>query len=217
MTENHTRIDELIERSSLGTPGARRLRHRTPPAVAQDLLDEPSTMTAETREAVALLNAAVDHDQETAHQVVALIRPLVLRYCRARVQRGDLAIEQTDEIADAVCAEFEQNLITDPDLADEPKILSHAYRIANRHVTAANERTEAEVRDESGHPLRVKYSGALAAAVDQLDDVKREIIVLRVVVGLSATETADVLGLRPATVRVLQHAALRTLRRTLDM
>jgi RNA polymerase sigma-70 factor (ECF subfamily) len=55
----------------------------------------------------------------------------------------------------------------------------------------------------------------LAAAIDQLEIVEREVIVLRVVVGLSAAETADALGLKPAAVRRLQHSALRALRRTI--
>ncbi len=219
MTEDHTRIDELIERSSLGTRGARRLRHRTPAAIAQDLLEDPATITAETREAGALLAGGVDRDleavRESARAAVALIRPLVQRYCRARARRDDLVDEQTEAIVDAACAEIERDLITHLDLADEPRLLSHAYRIANRYVCAANERDLGVPRGDERTP-RVEPHGALAAAVDQLDTVEREVIVLRVAVGLSATETADALGLKPAAVRRLQHSALRTLRRTID-
>jgi RNA polymerase sigma-70 factor (ECF subfamily) len=38
-----------------------------------------------------------------------------------------------------------------------------------------------------------------------------EVVVLRVVGGLSVEETARVVGKRPGTVRVLQHRALRRL------
>jgi RNA polymerase sigma factor (sigma-70 family) len=45
-----------------------------------------------------------------------------------------------------------------------------------------------------------------------LTDDQREIVVLRVVVGLSVEETAAIVGRRAGAVRALQHRALRTLR-----
>jgi RNA polymerase sigma-70 factor (ECF subfamily) len=43
----------------------------------------------------------------------------------------------------------------------------------------------------------------------------REILVLRLVVGLSADDTADAVGSTPSAVRVIQHHALAMLRRAL--
>jgi RNA polymerase sigma-70 factor (ECF subfamily) len=48
-----------------------------------------------------------------------------------------------------------------------------------------------------------------------LPDKQREIVVLRVVVGLSAEETADAVGSTPGAVRVAQHRALARLRKVL--
>jgi RNA polymerase sigma-70 factor, ECF subfamily len=45
-----------------------------------------------------------------------------------------------------------------------------------------------------------------------LTDDQREIVVLRIVVGLSVEETASVVGRRAGAVRALQHRALRNLR-----
>lgn len=45
-----------------------------------------------------------------------------------------------------------------------------------------------------------------------LPDKQREILVLRVVVGLSAEETAEAVGSTPGAVRVAQHRALNRLR-----
>ena len=45
-----------------------------------------------------------------------------------------------------------------------------------------------------------------------LPDQQREILLLRVAVGLSAEETGRALGLTPGAVRVAQHRALRRLR-----
>ena len=49
-----------------------------------------------------------------------------------------------------------------------------------------------------------------------LPDKQREIVLLRVVVGLSAEETAEAVGSTPGAVRVAQHRALARLRRTLS-
>ena len=46
-----------------------------------------------------------------------------------------------------------------------------------------------------------------------LPDKQREILVLRVVVGLSAEETAEAVGSTPGAVRVAQHRALGRLRK----
>ncbi|MGH3816140.1 MAG: sigma factor-like helix-turn-helix DNA-binding protein, partial [Pseudonocardiaceae bacterium] len=47
-------------------------------------------------------------------------------------------------------------------------------------------------------------------------DKQREILVLRVVVGLSAEETAEAVGSTPGAVRVAQHRALGKLRNVLQ-
>ena len=51
-----------------------------------------------------------------------------------------------------------------------------------------------------------------AALLDALPPRQREIIRLRLVVGLSAQETADRLGMAPSAVRMAQHRALDHLR-----
>ena len=55
----------------------------------------------------------------------------------------------------------------------------------------------------------------MARLLEVLPAKQREIVVLRVVVGLSAEETADAVGSTPGAVRVAQHRALARLRRLL--
>ena len=50
---------------------------------------------------------------------------------------------------------------------------------------------------------------------DALPEKQREILVLRVVVGLSAEETAEAVGSTPGAVRVAQHRALARLRKSM--
>ncbi|GAB3456892.1 hypothetical protein GCM10027436_60500 [Actinophytocola sediminis] len=80
--------------------------------------------------------------------------------------------------------------------------------------------------NECGDPDRPRTPGLLpphpergdrppadpAALLDALTPRQREIIRLRVVVGLSAQETAERLGMAPAAVRLAQHRALNHLR-----
>ena len=48
--------------------------------------------------------------------------------------------------------------------------------------------------------------------LDRLPDHQRELVLLRVVAGLSAEETGNVLGMSAGAVRVAQHRAIARLR-----
>jgi RNA polymerase sigma-70 factor (ECF subfamily) len=99
-----------------------------------------------------------------------------------------------------------------------------AHKVADAHRAAARNRSEpvADVPDcldtEAG-PEQRAMQGELTRRMKQLLDVlpdkQREIVVLRIVVGLSAEETAESVGSTPGAVRVAQHRALARLRRTL--
>ncbi len=52
--------------------------------------------------------------------------------------------------------------------------------------------------------------------LDSLSDKARDILILRVFVGLSAEETAAAVGSTPGAVRVAQHRALATLRKKIE-
>ena len=56
----------------------------------------------------------------------------------------------------------------------------------------------------------------LSAALDRLKPNLREVILQRFVNGLSHAETAKVMGLREGHVRVLQHRALKEMRKILE-
>lgn len=63
-------------------------------------------------------------------------------------------------------------------------------------------------------PYWDQLAGAeLRAALDALSPIRRQVLVMRVFLGLSAEETARVLDTTPGAVRVVQHRALVALRR----
>ena len=63
--------------------------------------------------------------------------------------------------------------------------------------------------------MAVAVADSMTDLMDSLPSQQREILTLRVGVGLSAEETAEALGMTAGAVRVAQHRALAKLRRLL--
>lgn len=96
-----------------------------------------------------------------------------------------------------------------------------AHKVADAHRSAAGNLAEpvAEVPDTpdtthgpEAQAMQVELAGRMAALLELLPDKQREILRLRVVVGLSAKETAEAVGSTPNAVRVVQHRTLGRLR-----
>ncbi len=70
---------------------------------------------------------------------------------------------------------------------------------------------EVEPETETGRG-RLEQQEQVAELLEALTDDQREVVLLRIVAGLSVEETATAVGRRPGAVRALQHRALRQLR-----
>ena len=175
-----------------------------------------------------LVGAAVNGERDAVEGVLSWIRPLVLRYCRARVGSQEKTFASADDVAQEVCLAV---LTALPSYRDQGRpFLAFVYgiaahKVADAHRSAARNRTEpvpeipdSPELDEAGPEQRV-MQGELAEQMNKLlhmlPDKQREILVLRVVVGLSAEETAEAVGSTPGAVRVAQHRALGRLRTVL--
>jgi RNA polymerase sigma-70 factor, ECF subfamily len=174
-----------------------------------------------------LVAAAMAGDRQAVGRVLTIIRPLVVRYCRARLGAPDRSSASADDVAQEVCLAV---LTALPGYRVQGKpFLAFVYGIAahkviDAHRASARNRAEpvAEIPDatEVGdgpeqRALRLELSGEMGRLLDQLPDKQREILVLRVVVGLSAEETAEAVGSTPGAVRVAQHRALARLRKSM--
>ena len=172
-----------------------------------------------------LVAAAVRGDGRAREELLALIQPLVLRYCRARLGRRETALGSADDVAQDACMAVVSALQT-----YRLKGLSFrgfVYGIAAHKVTDAfravgRDRTEpvAEPPDTlvtvEGPECRVldaERDAALRALLAHLTPRQREVLVLRLAVGVSAEVTAEAVGSTPGAVRVTQHRALLRLRR----
>lgn len=248
--------------------------------------------------------AAVEGDPRAIERLLASIRPLVVRYCRARVGRLETTFVTADDVAQEVLLavltalpayrdqgrpflafvygiaahkvsdafrsqarsrieyveevpDIPDTLAVDPAqqavLADEQRSLGRVAKgrlgaggmanllarsslgtpsaVEGRRRSAAHElgaRATAIVTDilrdhemDKGTKAPTAHSGALTGRVAEmlsvLPDKQRDVVLLRVVVGLSAEETAEALDSTPGAIRVTQHRALARLRQTLSV
>jgi RNA polymerase sigma-70 factor, ECF subfamily len=167
---------------------------------------------------------AVAGDSRSRDLLLAEIRPLVLRYCRARLGRQESVIGSAEDVAQDVCLAVLAALPTYT--VKGLSFRAFVYGIAAHKVTdtfraIGRNKSEpvAEVPDTTilldgpEHlTLTAELNARLGDLLGILTERQREVLVLRVVVGLSAEETAQMVGSTPGAVRVTQHRALARLR-----
>ncbi|GAA4926772.1 RNA polymerase sigma-70 factor (ECF subfamily) [Actinomycetospora succinea] len=180
-------------------------------------------VTEESDEIDRLVAAVVEGDRRALNQLLMILRPLVVRYCRSRLgaERGGVA---ADDVAQEVCLAVLKSL---PTYTDQGKpFLAFVYGIAAHKVVDAHRhagRDRSEPTDDVPEgftdavgpeqaALEMSASAEMRELLAQLPAKQREILVLRVVVGLSAEETALAVGSTPGAVRVAQHRAVAKLR-----
>jgi RNA polymerase sigma-70 factor (ECF subfamily) len=183
---------------------------------------EPPSAPGNDRE--ALISAAVKGDSAAIDDVFRWIQPLVLRYCRNRVGGQERTFTSADDVAQEVCIAA---LTALPSYRYQGRqFLPFVYGIAAHKVadarrSAARNRTEPvpdvpDTRALADGPEAQVMNGEFAARMvrllESVSDRQREILDLRVGMGLSAEETAEALGSTPGAVRVAQHRALNRLR-----
>jgi RNA polymerase sigma-70 factor, ECF subfamily len=151
------------------------------------------------------------------------IRPMIVRYCRARLGRVAGHYHVGDDVAQEVCIAVLSAL---PRYRDMGRPFASfvfgiaAHKVADAMRSAARLAVPTEDLpdgpDEQPGPeetvvayLEAERARALLA---RLPVHLRELVILRVVTGLSAEETGNVLGMSAGAVRVAQHRALARLR-----
>jgi RNA polymerase sigma-70 factor (ECF subfamily) len=237
--------EELAHASIAAVAGALALSGspRTPPPRNAQVLQFPGGKSAEStgsdepdasdQQPWANVQELVDDavtfvDAEAYEDLLRAVRPIVVRYCRARIGMQERSFASADDVAQETCLAV---LTALPGYRNQGRpFLAFVYgiaahKVADAHRAAAGNRSEpvAEVPDQPDPrptpeqaALQGELSGELTALLNALPPKQREIIVLRVVVGLSLEETADAVGSTPGVVRVAQHRAIVQLRRSLS-
>jgi RNA polymerase sigma-70 factor (ECF subfamily) len=171
--------------------------------------------------------AASAGDHAAIDELLAYLRPIMVRYCRTKLGRVR-PISSADDVAQEVCIAVFRALPTYQHLGRP--FLSFvfgvaAHKVADVHRAAARDRSlpTAETPDTQAVDENPEQIAIRRELVEQTGDLlrtllprQREILVMRVVMGMSAQETAEAVGTTPDAVRVAQHRALNRLRRTIN-
>jgi RNA polymerase sigma-70 factor (ECF subfamily) len=182
------------------------------------------TMRAITGLTLDVVAAAQSGDVIAVNRLFVCIRPALVRYCRARITprvgHGD-----ADDVAHDICVAVLRGL---PTFTGEPQavtrwvygIAAHKvidfYRRSSRDQSTPAEEFPAQVDPHAGPEelaLRGEQRVMVQSLLAKLPPAQREILTLRLIVGLSSAETAVITGLSAIAVRVTQHRALNVLRR----
>jgi RNA polymerase sigma-70 factor (ECF subfamily) len=164
--------------------------------------------------------AAQAGDVEALRRLMHLVRPFVLRWCRARMgtQAGQEDVAQ--EVFRAI-----GRTIGHYRPGSEP-FLGWVVAITRTQVADARRRNHRELTATRPVPDDVEAVGAadagtlrraaqLRGLLDQLPDDQQAILILRLVERLSVAETGRLLGMTTGSIRVGQHRALQRFREVL--
>lgn len=160
-------------------------------------------------------------------KLLAGVHRLAVRYALARLGRFAGSADAAHDAAQEVCVA----VLTALPRYDERGLPFEAfvYSIASRKVadvqrTVMRAPVPTEALPEEHDPAVGPEERAISAdeagrawqLMQQLPESQRELLNLRVAVGLSAQETAEALGMTPGAVRVAQHRALNKLRSLME-
>jgi RNA polymerase sigma-70 factor, ECF subfamily len=177
---------------------------------------EPTSL----RELIAL---ASQGQPAAIESLLEQIRPMIVRYCRARLGQLSGQYHIADDVAQEVCIAVLSALPRYRDMGRP--FASYVLGIASHKVADATRKAARlaiptedlpDGPDDRPSPeetvvacIEAERARALLARLPQH---QRELLVLRVLTGMSAEETGHALGMSPGAVRVAQHRALARLR-----
>jgi len=173
---------------------------------------------------MGMLTELAVHGQPAAiDTLLRQIRPMVVRYCRARLGRISGHYHAADDVAQEVCIAVLSALPRYQDMGRPFAsfvfgIASHkvadALRSASRLAIPTEDLPDGPDERPGPEETAVAYLEAeqARALLARLPANQQELLVLRVLSGLSAEETGHALGMSAGAVRVAQHRALARLR-----
>ena len=172
----------------------------------------------------ALVPAACAGDAEATERLLADLRPGVVRYCRARLGRADGTYGSADDVAQEVCMAIVKALPRYVDGGTPFAGFVHGitvHKVADAQRAGYRDQTTATGRLPDGAVPAAGPEDALLAReraevartlLDRLPPANSDLLLLRVVAGLTAEQTGATLGMSAGAVRVAQHRALARLR-----
>lgn len=172
----------------------------------------------------ALVPSAAAGDRTAVAEILRVVQPLVRRYCWIRLGNATHLQVTAEDVAQEVLIATVQAV---PRYRNQGKsFLAFVYGIAANKVSDAFRGAQthpaypvAEVPEQASTAagpeewaLAAERGAVAHELMRQLDPVHRKVLVLRIVLGWSAAETAAAIGTSPGVVRVMQYRALNKLR-----
>ena len=169
----------------------------------------------------SLVVRAQSGDRRAMEDLVGELRPRVYRYVLSRLLDHATADDVTQEVAMTVMSALPRYVdqgrpVTAWVFGIAANKVSESRRsVRRRHETAVDLLPDARA-DAAAEPeqvvVRLETARRVASMLATLPEQQAEILRLRIAAGLTAEETADVLGMTAGAVRVAQHRALARLR-----
>ena len=166
----------------------------------------------------ATLERARDGDEAAWADIVRSVGPTLVGYARASGAR-----DPEDVMQDVLVAAASRLASFEGDWSDfRTWVFSIAYRqIVNRYRNHRPwEELPAGLADPAASPEDHAVTGVMAseamAALEVLNEIERDVVLLRVVAGLETEEVAAAVGKRTGNVRVIQVRALAKVRAELE-
>lgn len=163
-------------------------------------------------------------DESTLNLLMREVRRVSIRYCKARLATYPAGGQLAEDVAQEICVAVLQALPTYNDrgvpfeafvYAIGSRKVADAQRSMSRSRLVLVDAVPDEADDKPGpeqQAVRANEFDEAMLLIGDLPETLREVLVLRVALGLSAERTGDTLGMSPGAVRVAQHRALKKLR-----
>ncbi len=167
-----------------------------------------------------LIREAIAGDKQAFGRLYELYADQIVRYLFFRI--GDQS--KAEDMMEVVFLNAWENLPGFGKKGRKMNFRAWLYRIAHNAMVDHHrtKRTESsldiisEIMSEDYSPgqllEKAEQSAMLLDALEKLDLISKQVITLRILSGLSSRETAAVIGISPANVRVIQFRALKKLR-----
>lgn len=183
----------------------------------------PMSSVSASSALAAHARAAMEGDASALESLMVGVRERAYRYARARLGRFPHAAGAAEDAAQEVCIA----VLTSLSRYDERGVPfeAYVYSICARKVADVQRSVYRQPVPTDDVPDRIDFDAGpeeMAIAGAQADEAwalmqtlpphQRELLTLRVAVGMSAEETAEALGMTAGAVRVAQHRALARLR-----
>jgi RNA polymerase sigma-70 factor (ECF subfamily) len=181
-------------------------------------------MDVPSEELAALALAAQRGDASSREELIRVVRPAVLRYVLARGLGDHDGEDVTQEVCVAVLQAVDRwrdegrpvwavvFAIVRNKLADLGR-----QQVRQREALYEDMTVHDEARQETPAELveRDESAAGVADLLNSLPPTQRDVLMLRVIAGLSCAETAEALGLTAGSVRVIQYRGMTALRKRL--